>query len=380
MIATTSRTEQKRICIYYPAAQSNMKLDRLLELLAKQMGNAASEDDLMELEQLLQQYPRHQHLVAILKSTRATKFKQPAQNEELIVRESWEKLQEQLKEIASAEQASHAKTPLYKKLFTPVSLRWAAVWIGLALITATVYFIFRKPSDRNTIASMQEVVPHGKPEMKTLPDGSVVWINAGTKISYKAEQNTRDVYLEGEAYFKVKHDAEHPFIVHADNIEVKALGTEFNVSAYPGDDHVETTLIKGKVQVTMEEKPDQKIILAPNEKFTVTSKQIANKDTVHNEISYEVKPVEILPVVNEVGEVAWMQDKLAFQHEPFYSLAKKMERRYNVHIVFYDEALKEETLSGIFENENIHKAMKVLQMTTPFQFRIKADSVFINRP
>ena len=363
-------------------AQSSMNLDRILELLAKQMGNAASEADLIELEYLIQQYPNHRHLVSILKSIQSKKLKQPAQNEELIVKEGWEKLQQKLKEInLSQEKPQNKNSDTIKSLFTKTSAKWAAVWIGLILLTSLIYFKLIKPAPASTMASVQEMVLHGKPEMKTLPDGTVVWINAGTKIRYKAEQNTRDVFLEGEAYFKVKHDAEHPFIVHAGNIAVKALGTEFNVSAYPGEDHVEATLIKGKVQITMEEKPDQKIILAPNEKLTVTNKRIMVRDTtLRKEISYEVKPVQILPAVKEVGEIAWVQDKLVFQNESFADLSKRMERRYNVHIIFYDESLKKETLSGIFENENIQKALRVLQMTTPFRYSEKGDSIFINRP
>jgi transmembrane sensor len=359
-----------------------MKVDRILELLAKQMGNAASEGDLAELEYLLKQYPNHQHLVSILKSIQSKKLKQPAQNEELIVKEGWEKLQQKIKEISFSQEAPvKEKATIVRSLFAKTQLKWAAVCIGLILLASLVYSKLLKLPHSNTIATMQEIVPHGKPEMKALPDGSIVWINAGTKISYKAEQNTRDVFLEGEAYFKVKHDAEYPFVVHAGNIEVKALGTEFNVFAYPGEGYVETTLIKGKVQVTMEEKPDQKIILTPNEKLTITNKHIFSRDTaVRKEISYEVKPVETLSALNEVSEIAWMQDKLAFENESFSNLAKRMERRYNVHIIFYDESLKKETLSGIFENETIKKALRVLRMTTPFQYRIKEDSVFLDRP
>ena len=300
----------------------------------------------------------------------------------MIVKEGWEKLQQKLKEIdLSQNKYQNKNTATVRSFFAKGQVKWAAVWIGLILLTSIIYFKLMKPGHASATASVQEAVLHGKPEMKTLPDGTVVWINAGSKIRYTAEQGTRDVYLEGEAYFKVKHDAEHPFVVHAGNLTVRALGTEFNVSAYPGEEHVETTLIKGKVQVTMEEKPDQKIILAPNEKLTVVNKHVVAKDTsVRKEIRYEVKPVEILPVINEAGEVAWMQDKLAFQNELFLDLAKKMERRYNVHIIFRSEALKQEALSGVFENENIQKALRVLQMITPFQYRVKADTIFLDRP
>lgn len=358
-----------------------MNLDRILELLAKQIGNAASENDLVELELLLQQHPNHQALVSILKSIQLKKLKQPAQNEELIVKESWEKLQEKLKQVdLSAKEPENNKLKVVR--LVPGVVRWAAVWIGLISIGALIYLKLSNSTPVfHPVASVLETVLHGKPEIKTLPDGSTVWINAGTQISYNADQNTRDVYLSGEAYFQVMHDTEHPFIVHAGNIAVRALGTEFNVTAYPGEDHVETTLLKGKVQITMQEKPDQKIILAPNEKLTVINRPVYLKDTpVRKEISYEVKPVAVLPALDQIEEVAWMQDKLAFQNESFLDLSKRMERRYNVRIIFHDEALKKETLSGIFENETIQKALRVLQMTTPFQYRMKGDSVFLDRP
>lgn len=360
-----------------------MNLDRILELLAKQMGNLASDDEVTELEFLLQQYPHHKHLVSILRSIQSKKLKQPAQNEELIVRQGWEKLQEKMKTIegATAPIVEKEQKTAMRRLFTRYAMAWAAIFIATVILTSLYFFKKSTSSEPKNNATIQQAVPNGKPGRMTLPDGSVVWINAGTKIRYEAEQNTRDVYLEGEAYFKVHHDPEHPFVVHAGNISVRALGTEFNVSAYPGEDHVEATLIHGKVQVTMQEKPEQKIILTPNEKLTVINRLISEKKSMpRKEISYEVKPIEITAAVKEVGEIAWMQDKLAFQNEPFSELAKRMERRYNVHIVFHDESLKKETLSGIFENETIQKALQVLQMTTPFQYRMKTDSIFLNKP
>jgi ferric-dicitrate binding protein FerR (iron transport regulator) len=321
------------------------------------MGNDASDDELSELERLLSEYPNHEHILSVLRSIQSKKLRQPAHNEELIVREAWEKLQGSLEP---------ERAP--RRMFFAV--KWAAVWIGVIVISTLFYFQLRRPSKALMVAA---TVAHGKPQMKTLPDGSVVWINAGSKISYKEEQNSISVYLSGEAYFKVKHDPGRSFVVHAGNIAVKALGTAFNVLAYPGEGHVEATLIEGKVQVTMDEKPDQKIILAPNEKFTIVVRDTA----AHSGISYEVKPVKIVPALHEAGEVAWMQDRLAFQDEPFSELAQRMERRYSVHMVFEDEALKKETISGIFKNEDVTKALRILQMTTSFQYRIKGDSILL---
>ncbi len=260
----------------------------------------------------------------------------------------------------------------------------AAVWGGILIAAGATWFLLDKPEQQQLANVQQLSVANGSPEKKMLPDGSVVWLNARSTVRYAEDRelNTRNVYLEGEAYFQVKQDPEHPFIVHAGNIAVRALGTEFNVAAYPDENRLETTLISGKVQVTMTEKPDQKIILAPHEKLTVINTEMLQPGqgaTISNEISFQVEPVTSLASVNAVPEVAWLQDKLAFQNEEFVKLAKRIERRYNVHMVFRDSTLKQEILTGTFENENIRKALSLLQMTTPFRYKIEGDSVFLNR-
>src|SRR5579884_3083637 len=110
-----------------------MHLDRILELLAKQMGNAASEEELAELEQLLRLYPNHRHLVSILQSIQSKKLKQPAHNEELVVREAWEKLQQQLGGV------EERPAPV-RRLFGRTFVKWAAVWICLVVGAAVLWF------------------------------------------------------------------------------------------------------------------------------------------------------------------------------------------------------------------------------------------------
>lgn len=366
-----------------------MELNRIIELLARQMGDTASEGDMDELMALLKDSPEHHYLIEILQAIETKKsLRQPLQNEEALVRDGWSKLQQKL---------TQAGTPLLinDETITPVkrlpSKSWmykAALFTGVILFGGGAWFILSKPSDTKDIpASMakeqQVVVPFGLPHKKLLPDGSVVWLNSGSRIRYAEDllQNTREVFLEGEAYFKVKKDADHPFIVHAGNIAVRALGTEFNVQAY-NNENIVATLLSGKVQVTMAEKPDQKIILTPNEKLTVAKKEVAvagEKTEILKEVSFQVEQITPVPSIDAVQEVAWLQDKLAFKNEPFFKLAKRMERRYDMHIIFQDTLLKNEGLTGTFENENIGKALRLLQMTTPFRYRIEKDSVYLNR-
>lgn len=364
-----------------------MKPDRLIELLAKQMGNAASDNELLELQELLKQYPEHRHLAAMFQEMQTKSIIPPAHQEAIVVNENWNKLQLQLNLEEQDEELPTIQPVMIRKSFLSTWMGKAAIWGGAVIVAGAAWLMIsrRAPVQETTMANVQQLsVPNGIPERELLPDGSVVWLNAGSTIRYAddRELNTRNVYLEGEAYFQVKHDPEHPFIVHAGNIAVRALGTEFNVAAYPDENRLETTLISGKVQVTMTEKPDQKIILAPNEKLTVFNKETRQpgKDAPPlKEVSYQVEPVTSLPSVNAVPEVAWLQDKLAFQNEVFLKLAKRIERRYNVHMVFRDSSLKYESLTGTFENENIQKALHLLQLTTPFRYKIEGDSVFLNR-
>lgn len=361
-----------------------MHSERILQLLAKQMGNAASDEEIRELQELLRRYPEHHFLLEILQSIEGEKLhKETPVGEDALIHEGWDKLQRELDNINKPYElpANDNKTNI-KRIAVPGWMQWAA---AIILVVGSSFFVWNYFGRKNVQPAMakinQVIVPYGVPQRKLLPDSTVVWLNAGSRIRYAENfiQKRRDVYLEGEAYFKVKHDADHPFIVHAGNIAVRALGTEFNVQAYPDDSRIEATLIKGKVQITMSEKPGQKIILVPNEKLTVTNKTFKLSGERLKDMSFKVEQVMPLPSINYFPEVAWMQDELAFQNEAFGELAKRMERRYNVHLIFKDTVLKKERLTGTFENENIQKALTLLQMTTPFHYRMEGDSVYLNR-
>lgn len=368
-----------------------MHSERLLQLLAKKMGHAASQEELQELEELIRQNPEHTLLLELLQSLQGEKLHQePAMTEQKLVDESWSKLQLELNPHPSIDTASITAVP------TPVKRLWhrkrwaqAAIWTGIFLLAGSAFYWWMQPgapSPNSVAGTLQEVtVPYGSPEKKVLPDSTVVWLNAGSHIRYAADfiQQQREVYLEGEAYFQVSHDPQHPFIVHAGNIAVRALGTEFNVHAYKDEQTIEATLISGKVQVTMTDKPDQRIILEPHEKLTVTrppANKTAGTGLPGNEVGFQVQDITPAAAQAPVKEVAWMQDQLAFQNEAFKELAKRMERRYNKHILFTDNQLEEERLNGVFDNESIEKALGILQMTTPFRFRIQGDTVILSKP
>ncbi len=365
-----------------------MVSERILQLLAKKMGKVASYKEITELQELLQQYPDHHFLIEVLQSIEGEKsHKEPTLGEEHLIKESWLMLQQELDDMQTMGKVAGDEDVVLVRMSYPMWMSRAALWVGIILLGGGAFFILKHLGKKNAqpLASRisQIRVPYGMPVKKMLPDSSVVWLNAGSHIRYDNNfiQKNRDVYLDGEAYFSVKHDADHPFIVHAGNITVRALGTKFNVQAYQDENKIEATLISGKILVKIDGKPDQNIILAPNEKLTVTNEKYRLSDSNgenRKELSFEVKEVAQIPSIAAVPEVAWLQDKLAFQNEAFNELAKRMERRYDIHIIFKDSLLGKERLSGVFENENIQKALSLLQMTTVFHYKVEGDTAYLS--
>lgn len=388
-------------------ANQDMDSERILQLLAKKIGKTASEKELAELHELLVHDPEYHFLSGLIQAIEGEKqHQEPAIEEKQLINESWEMLQaglerESLKRLSGddasdSDESTSGKTRLpflprhrFPKAF---SLKWltrAAIWMGVVILGAGLIITVRKYKSfrREPMAfvRMKQVsLPYGAPEKRILPDSSIVWLNAGSHISYDADftRNERDVYLQGEAYFNIRHDAARPFVVHAANIVIKVLGTEFNVQAYSDENTVEATLINGKIQVQIAGNQDKKIILTPNEKLIVINKKYTLTgidDRKQREMSFQVKEMPPVAAGTDIPELAWVQDKLAFQDEPLGELAKKLERRFNVYIYFDDTLLEKEKLTGVFVNENIQKAIKILQMTTPFRYQIKGDSVYLSR-
>src|SRR6185295_18900551 len=155
----------------------------------------------------------------------------------------------------------------------------------------------------------------------------------------------REVSLTGEAFFDVTKDSSHPFIIHTSVMDIKVLGTAFNVRSYPGDASTETSLIRGKVEITVKNRSNAKIYLNPNEKLTVLNNVTVNKITASqgpvknaSEKTLSVDQLNYSPVDSTPIETAWVDSKLRFQkNETFKEVALKMERWYAVTIIFDDK-------------------------------------------
>jgi len=211
-----------------------------------------------------------------------------------------------------------------------------------------------------------------------LPDGSVVNLNAGSKIQIADtfDRSVRDVYLSGEAFFDVKHNPEKPFIVHTADMDVRAIGTAFDIKAYGEEKVTQAALIRGLVEVTLKKNND-KILLYPSQKITWTnSTSSADKETESpKSISHQI-PVSIVPEKikvtqqGDIKEIAWKDNKLIFEDDSLGEIAHMLERWYGVQILFKNEDIRNYRYTGVFEREDLKTLLEFLKESRQFTFRI----------
>ena len=251
--------------------------------------------------------------------------------------------------IALEESRSVARRfTLYRNL-----LRIAAVVI-IGLITTTAIF-YSKP-EKQLYTSIIETVttPYGARTSFKLPDGSEVWLNSGSKISFpKQYGKVRNVELLGEAYFEVVKDGK-PFVVKTSLGTVKVMGTSFNAKAYAGETF-ETTLVEGSVNVC--NITNKLMTLKPGQQSSITPT---------NEIS--------LKEVNTELSTSWREGRLIFVHEPFQNVAKALERWYNVKIELQGEKLKKLGYTGTIEMETFSEVLELINTTTSIKYKFDKNT------
>lgn len=281
-------------------------------------------------------------------------------------------------------------------------LKIAAIFILAFTLGAVGYYYFNFNSLKNEKIVYNEIdVPYGAKSQIKLPDGTSVWLNAGSKLRYPKnfDRINRDVYLTGEGYFEVSKNKKLPFIVHAEDVEVKAIGTVFNVKSYPDEGIVETILVEGMVKVskgnTITKKYSQ-IYLKPNQKVTFRkdnfetlnlnkakkSKSIDNRK-IDNKLSNRLEKKKIPPVV--ITEkittdlyTSWKDERWIIESEELGSLAIKLERRYDINIKFNDEKLKTFKFTGTLKDDPLEQVLKAMELTAPIETSVSGKEVLFD--
>ena len=210
-------------------------------------------------------------------------------------------------------------------------------------------------------------IPYGKIFDVELSDGTLVHLNSGTTMRYPVKflkGQKREVFIDGEAYFKVAKDERHPFIVHADAISVEVLGTEFNISSYPEDATIKTVLVEGSVSQSNSFFPKDNVKLEPGQK------------AAWNKFAHDTEVEEV-----EVNlYTGWIKGEMIFQNAKFEDMAKKLERRYNVSVQNNNEKLKSMRLNARFNVnvESIEDVLSFINEIETFEYSIDDKTILIN--
>ncbi len=242
----------------------------------------------------------------------------------------------------------------------------AAIIILVISISVTSFYIYKDvTSISDNTFCFETVSPIGSQTKIILPDSTVVWLNSGSSLKYNRSfgKKNRDVALSGEGYFEVKKDKSKPFLVHTLELDVKVLGTVFNVSAYNDDNNVVVNLIKGAVNVSL---PNFKnaglLIMKPNEKL------VFNKQTKKIECSE----------TDSSRSALWTTGKLCFVDVTIEQIAKDLERKYDVEIQITNDKINKEIFSGSLNlNLSLKDILSYIDVDKKFKINQTGDTLYI---
>jgi transmembrane sensor len=271
--------------------------------------------------------------------------------------------------------------------------------ISIAAVFCIAFFLGAiYNSNHNKIISTEQPITASYIEIKAplgarsevkLNDSTEVLLNAGSSLKYRSDYNqyNRNLELEGEAYFKVAKNINLPLVVNAGNINIKATGTEFNVKAYSDEGIIETTLVKGEVEISQKGNNDKEhiLVLKPNQKaiYAQRSDQLILEKIKEIEPqaikTAKIKTADLLVTSKtDVDQVtAWTKNKLIIRSENLESICTKLQRKYNVTFIFGDEQIKKHRFSGVLLDETLQQVLDVIKLTAPVDYFIDRKTVLL---
>jgi ferric-dicitrate binding protein FerR (iron transport regulator) len=257
-------------------------------------------------------------------------------------------------------------------------LKWSLAAASVIAVLGLTFLLLKK--DNRVADNKQTIVSSGSDSRSTmtLPDGSIVRLNAKSKVSYAEGfgKTTREVFLTGEAYFEVTHNERIPFIVHTDEADIKVLGTKFNVRNYSNEHKMEAALLTGSIELTLHTDTEHKILLKPSDKIIV-KKNAAGDSATMPSTNKNVELTSIKVQDSVIVETSWLNDKMAFVDKPFAEIALDLERQFDVHIEFKNAEVSSYKYTGVYDEENPAGILRILQMIKPFQYTINNKQITI---
>jgi len=233
----------------------------------------------------------------------------------------------------------------------------------IAIILITIGFhLYNRKMEEIRLATHTVIVPAGQRANILLPDGTHVWLNACSEISYPAffSGSNREIELNGEAYFEVKHNARQPFIVHTQQYDIEVLGTSFNVESYPDSHDFSAALMEGMIEVTNRIDPVDHLKLSPDQKVTVVNGRLIPQS------------------IDDFDIYRWREGLICFKETPFEELMKRFEKCFGIEIIVQKPQLGEKVFGGKFRlSDGIDSALRILQKEGGYTFERNSEDTII---
>ncbi len=322
-------------------------IDQKYEEYARLLAGESSVNELEDFQTRLENDPDEKKSFDKLKSF-WNNYAPEVNSAELI----WEK---------TAQKLGFAETKAAKvRKLTPF-LRYAAAAAFILSVGINSYFLTTKWISK-PVDMVEYTTKTGEVKSFTLSDGSKVWLNSESTLILpeKFEGKTRNVYLIGQAFFKVEKNPQKPFLVNASQLIIKVLGTSFEVKNYQNDPEISASLVEGEVEVINKSEQMNAILLKPSEE--------AKFDKKNSAITVSPKPKILM--------AQWREGRFRFHNSDFLSIAHQLERKFDCEFVFVDEAAQSLRFTADFENESLDEMLELMNKAHSFNIK-KAGRRFI---
>lgn len=245
--------------------------------------------------------------------------------------------------------------------------RWARYAAAAVLVFAAVGFAFQKGQE-NTASQLTDITieaPQGSQTRTCLPDGTIVWLNAGSTLTYPQAYGLKDrtVSLSGEACFKIHHDSHLPFCVNTKNIRINDIGTRFNLRDYPSDDEVEIVLEEGAVKLENKLNNNSTTVMSPGQRAVIDK----NTGKLH------------MDKTDATNVSQWTTGRLVLNGENLTVIAQKIERYYGVKVVIDSNSQNDGRFFGEFSKreDSLNDVLRALTSTHKLKYRRKGNTIIL---
>lgn len=250
------------------------------------------------------------------------------------------------------------------------------------LVLAGIFYFHQ--ADKSIIYTQSYVSKKGERKKITLADGSLVYLNADSKIELDQEfnQKTRNVRLSGEAFFEVKHDKDRPFQVSTQWYDIVVLGTAFNVKSYANEKKSEATLVSGVIRLEDHQLKGSSVVMRKGQKIIyippAAEGELSNKILSHSpEVLPKLELINMTVFNHKVVETAWIENDMIFSKKTFQEIKPSLERWFNTEIIFKDKEVEDYVYTATFKNESLEKVLTSLQQVKHFNFEQKGGRTTI---